>query len=108
MTAKKDDTALISMTPEEFKKLIDKERKSAVSESKRKQGEVQKKQSQLNISRYKDISGLADDDFCKLLMTYHIKAEDARFLRDSQKTLTNVQLYKYIRESNISTKLNRR
>ena len=108
MTAKTDDQALISMTPEELKKLIDKEKKCALEAAKRKEAEVKKKQSQATITRYKDISGLADDDFCRQLMSYHIKPEDARALRDSQKRLTNVQLYKYIREKAISNKLNRR
>lgn len=108
MTAKSEDKALISMTPEEFKKLIDKERKAAIAECKKKQTEIQKKQAHLSISRYKEISGLVDDDFCRTLISYHIKPSDARCLRETQSKLTRVQLYKYIRENNISKKMKTR
>ena len=90
---------MVQMTPEELQKLIDTEKKKAVAESKKREKKVVDNQIKMRLADFMGISGLADEDFCKKLMSWNVQPEWARCLREAHVKLTRVQIFKMMREN---------
>ena len=98
------DEKMVSMTPEELKKLIDTEKKKAVAEAKRKEQKVVNNQRKMQVSHFMSISGLTDSAFCEKLMKWHVQPEWATCLREGHASLDRPKVYKYMRDHYIRPK----